>query len=157
MSLKAWTNISGTTAPSFTIGKGGATIHQGTTVPDPAVGSTGDLYVRHGSSAGLFQKEAGGWKATNSSFVRQQVGRGSTTAINDVATYVAVIAGTTGTTTLSLPTGQIGKQITIKDEVGAGSVLILGVIDGVTNYTISAAKGSVTLLWAGAWMIVRQA
>lgn len=157
MSLKAWTNISGTTSPNFTIGKDGATIHHGTDLPDSSLGDLGDLYVRHGASAGLFQKESEGWKVTTSNFSRQQVERGSAADIEDTATYVGVVTGGSGTTTLTLPTGLTGKKITIKDEAGFGAIQIMGPIDGLSSYTISSAKGSVTLLWAGSWLVIREA
>lgn len=157
MTLKAWTNISGTTAPSFTIGKDGVTIHNGTASPDASLGVAGDLYVRHGASTGLFQKEDSGWKVTNFSFIRQEVARGSSAQISDLTTYLAVIAGGSGTTNLVLPTGLTGKQITIKDEAGFGAVEISGAtVDGAASYTISQAKGSVTLVWvSGGWRIIR--
>ncbi len=156
MALKAWTNISGTTAPGFTIGKDGATIHNGTTAPASNLGNLGDLYVRSGPSAGLFQKEAGGWKSTNSNFVRQEIARGSSALVSDAATYVAIISGPAGTTTLTLGAGSLGREVTIKDEIGTGSIVILGDIDGLAQYDISAPRGSVTLLWADHWMVVRQ-
>ena len=134
------------------------TIHKGTTAPAADLGEAGDLYVRHGAAAGLFQKETSGWKAMNSNFIRQEAARGSTAQISDVATYVAVIAGGTGTTTLVLPVGLTGKQITIKDEAGFGAIQIGGAtVDGAASYTITQAKGSVTLIWvSGDWRIIRQ-
>lgn len=55
-------NLKSTTNPSFGIGKRGVTIYQGTALPDVAVGLDGDVYVRSGTSAELYQKVSGAWK-----------------------------------------------------------------------------------------------
>ena len=55
--------LAGTTASTFQVGKGGPTLFQGSSDPSilglPAV--NGDLYVRTGVSAGLYQYVSGTW------------------------------------------------------------------------------------------------
>jgi hypothetical protein len=55
-------NIKGTLNGSFTIGKKGSTIHQGTAVPSSALGTSGDLYLRRNGTASLtYIKQGTNW------------------------------------------------------------------------------------------------
>ena len=56
-------NLKGTSSPSFTIGKRGATVYQGTAAPNSGDGAVGDIYVRTGSNSSLYQKTSLGWNA----------------------------------------------------------------------------------------------
>lgn len=58
-------NMKGTSFPSFTIGKKGSVIFQGTAAPTSAIGADGDLYIQHGGTGSqkLFQRLAGNWNA----------------------------------------------------------------------------------------------
>lgn len=61
-------NFKGSSNPSFTIGKGGATLFQGSGVPDNADGIAGDLYIQaNGNDSNLYQKQGGLWALINSS------------------------------------------------------------------------------------------
>lgn len=161
--MTVWNNLGGTTAPNFTIGKNGATLHQGTTAPSNATGKDGDIYVRTGASPGLFQKRSGAWvSVSEDTFSRQAIINGATGTINDLATYVGVTGPwSAGASILTLPSGFAGKQLTVKDESGqaeAHPITITGAtIDGQPSYVISVNYGSVTLSHSGtAWFVVRK-
>ena len=155
MTRKVWTNIDGTSSSSFSVGLDGVTFYQGDTTPAPNLGEIGDVYILRSNSPNLLQKGAGGWVEIEGRFLRQTVARGSTAAIGNVATYIGITAGS-GNTTLTLPPHWMGKQITIKNETSAGATTISGAsIDGQASYVINQSYGSVTLVWAGEWSVVR--
>lgn len=165
MTLKVWSNLSGTTAPDFSIGKGGPAIHQGTSAPSNAVGADGDVYIRSGSGAAVYQKDSGSWRALNDTFVRQTIAAGSASAtINDQSSYVGIVTGANAVTSVVLPVGVMGKKVTIKDEVGIAASKNITIstnggsstIDGQSTYVISTNYGSVTLAWTDAWYVVRK-
>lgn len=160
--MATFSNLSGTTSPSFKIGKGGVTIHQGTAAPDSGDGLDGDLYIRTGSSSAIYQKIDGTWTTTNDVFIRQQVAMGATA--NATGTYVAVVAGQAANTNVTLHAGSLGQKITIKDEVGNAAVRAITIssltgetIDGSSSYTIASNYGSVTLNHIGSsWIVIRR-
>lgn len=51
----------GTSFPSFTIGKKGATVLQGIVAPLQTDGKEGDIYIQNGGTPALWQKVAGVW------------------------------------------------------------------------------------------------
>lgn len=53
-------NLAGTSAPSFKLGKNGPTIFQGTASPTSSA-SEGDLYIQTGSTPAFFQFISGSW------------------------------------------------------------------------------------------------
>jgi hypothetical protein len=160
---KIWNNLSGTTASSFSIGKNGVTLYQGTTAPDNGDGTNGDVYLRTGSSAGIYQKISGSWAMVNDVFLRQSVNIGNSATISDATTYMAVVGSwTTGSTVLTLPSGTPGKQFVVKDESGVAAshniTISGGTIDGANSCVISNNYGSVTLSFNGSsWFAIRKA
>lgn len=61
-------NFKGSSNPSFTIGKAGATLFQGSAAPDNANGVAGDLYIQaNGANSNLYQKQGTTWALINSS------------------------------------------------------------------------------------------
>lgn len=54
-------NLKGTSYPSFTIGKQGVAVLQGTVDPLVGQGVNGDLYLQAGATPALWQKVAGAW------------------------------------------------------------------------------------------------
>lgn len=154
--MKVWSNIDGTTSPSFGIGIGGATIHQGENTPDDSLGASGDVYIRKGDNPALFQKDGSNWRLSSEKFVRQTVVQGTTTQISDTATYVAVTAAS-GTTTLLLPTPYSGKKLIIKNETGGvAAINITGASINGTTLTLNDAHACVTLMWVEEWSIIRR-
>lgn len=156
---KVWFNLSGTTAETFSISKSGPTLMQGDAMPDNSEGSDGDLYMRTGASSGFYQRVSGVWQSlVPTSFVRQEISRGSTDTVDNITTYVAVISGSTSATTINLPTGVEGMQIIFKDETGtAQNYNILIKETGTTKYTINTGYGSVTLVYTdSSWFVVRK-
>jgi hypothetical protein len=63
---------------------------------------------------------------------------------------------------VTLPVGTLGRELTIKDGLGLATVLLpititpaAGTIDGAATATITAAYGSVTLVYNGTqWLII---
>lgn len=156
---KVWLNLSGTTAETFSLGKNGVTVHHGTDTPINAVGEDGDLYIQTGSSPGFFQRSEGIWKSlVPSSFRRQQVPSGSTGTVSSSTTYVAIVFGSAAVTTVNLPSGVEGMQITVKDEVGLAQNYNVLVKNGATTvYTIASGYGAVSLIYTnGAWYSFRK-
>lgn len=157
-------NIDGTTAQKFKIGKRGPTIRQGTDDPNTAKipGGNGDLYVRIGDTPRLYQFHTDGWTdlTTPTSFARSTATTGAH-VIPSSADYVAVNY-TGGPCTLILPTGVEGKRIVIKDQSGQASknnISVQGLngetIDSKSSVIIGIDFGSITVLYAdAAWHII---
>lgn len=159
MAYKVWTNHTGTTSETFTIGKGGATIHHGDGVPAGDLGTDGDLYIRHGESSGFYQRVDGAWKAITIGFIRQEVQQGDDSAILADASYVALVDGEAAATGLTLPEVVPGTTIVVKDETGTAGTYPITIggapVDGQENYVVSTNYGSVTLAFFTSWMVVR--
>ncbi len=83
-------NFKGTSYPSFKIGKNGALILQGTSVPNPATGTGGEVYIRHGGTPGIFQKIGTTWVELG------QAGSGVFGPNTSINNNIAVFDGTTG-------------------------------------------------------------
>lgn len=63
MNLKDFA-VRGTIYPSFQLGIGGPTLHQGTSAPNPGDGIDGDVFfIVNGPSSGILQKSGGVWGA----------------------------------------------------------------------------------------------
>lgn len=156
---KVWLNLSGTTAETFSLGKGGPTVYHGTGTPINATGEDGDIYIQTGASPGFFQRSGGIWRSlVPSTFRRQQITSGSTGNINGSTTYAAIVFGTANPTTVNLPTGVEGMQITIKDEVGLAQNYNVVIKNGPTTvYTINSGYGAVSVIYTnGAWYTFRK-
>lgn len=173
-------NAAGTTSSTFRIGKSGPTIFQGASTPSNTDGANGDLYIRTGSAARIFQKRSGTWSVPEpTAFSREEVVAGQTVSISSLTTYVAIINAITvdstairvdstaetvdmdsGDTALSLPAGVEGMQITVKDEGGVATanpvtVIADDTIDGAESYVLDTAFAAVTFVYTGgAWWLV---
>lgn len=166
MTVNVKSNLSGTTAASFGIGKGGLTIYQGTTNPNTAglAGVSGDLYVLRGSYPQLWQYNVNTWSVVaDSSPARQAFSRTTFTT----ATYTALMTDyyigarySGGSATITLPIGVANKTFIIKDELGVASNNPITVtaasgqtIDGQTSVLIDTAYSSLTLNFGDQWYI----
>ena len=153
-------NIDGTTAPRFQIGKGGPTIRQGSDDPSTLnlVGKDGDLYVRTGVSPRLYQLAGSVWVDTSSDLRVRRTITNASDAINDYDTYVGIRVG--GDVNLTLPVGRPGLKVVIKDEVGRDDqhhIVIWAIgsdtIDGAVLHTLENHE-AVTLFFGSEWHII---
>lgn len=157
-------NSDGTTAPQFSIGIGGPTIRQGTSSPASSLGVDGDIFLQTGSSPSQYQKVGGVWVPVqlNPTFVRTTSPKGVTAIIPSDSDYHGVTTGTTGTTNLTLPAGQQGKELIIKDETGTANLISIypggtDQVEGGSSYAINALYGTITLIFhSGSWRLIRQ-
>lgn len=86
-------NAKGTSYPSFSIGKGGATLYQGTSAPDNADGIAGDIYFYiNGSSSVVYIKQGSVWTGVGSGSGSGNVTGPVSSTNNAIPTY----NGTTG-------------------------------------------------------------
>jgi len=86
-------NAKGSSYPSFTIGKEGVTLYQGTSVPSNSNGQAGDFYFYvNGSSSNVYQKQGSTWEPVTSGG-----GSGNVTGpLVSTDTAIARYNGTTG-------------------------------------------------------------
>lgn len=154
-------SIKGTTYPTFMIGKSGPTVFQGTGLPSGS-GNDGDVYIRVGGTAKIYQQVLGNWtpldskqKAIISKSIDYQVTQSDQIILVNTSDGARTITlGNTAT----LP----GNIITIKDSgglAGTYAITIVGqnsqTIDGQTSYVISSNYGKVQLVSDGAnWFVV---
>jgi len=123
-------NLKGTSFPSFKIGKGGVTIHQGTTDPTPALGANGDMYFQSGANSAQWQKIAGAWAKVGSSTSKIFTSNTSVDT-NEVTGEVTVNAA--------------GKRVLdIKSDVSAVGGEKLSVSNGNANVVLSTSDSSTT-------------
>lgn len=155
------TNVNGTTADDFRIGKRGPTIRQGTTDPNlPSVraGVSGDLYVRTGNAPRLYQFDTAKWIDISSDLRMRRVVEDASALIDIDDTYVGVRY--VGDCALTLPQGREGLKIVVKDEVGreANGTITVSVsgtdtIDAQTSVTLYS-RDSLTLFYGAEWHII---
>lgn len=172
----------GTTEATFRLGLVGPRLHHGETVPDDVLGENGDLYVRTGSSPGLYSRLAGSWKSLREeeTFVNAPVARGEILTVDPSATLVTVFRNpytidtidmtidttvetidsqpTNLHTTVVLPTGVEGQTLTIKDVSGlyeAFEIRVTGWVDDAVQASMTAISSKMELLFSGgSWRIV---
>jgi hypothetical protein len=158
-------NISGTLADRFKIGKGGPTIRQGDEAPSNLIGGDGDLFLVKAATSDIFFKD-GSWISllSDGPYARQEIARGVDDAIEPETTYVAIISGSGSPSTITLPTGVNAMEITIKDELGSAAtypVEILSasgdLIENEIGLSLASNYGSVTLSFRdGNWYVTRR-
>jgi hypothetical protein len=154
-------NLKGTSNPSFTIGKRGATVYQGGGSPTSGDGTNGDLYIDK-TNFKLYQKVTGTWSkiATSLKTVSTKTSAYSTTPDDDI-----ILANSTSapfTITLSSNTVESGRSITIKDMGGVSKTNNITVategaelIDGQATYTINNNWQSITFITDGTnWYVI---
>lgn len=150
------TNVAGTTYGSFSIGKRGPTIYQGTESPSSGIGSTGDVYINNGSIAELYIKKVDGWT---------RITKNPTSSISSdyfalPTDDVLIVNTTSGNVSVMMPSPNPYTNLTIKKaDSSSNHVEILPyaseTIDGASNYTITASYGSITLVSDGTnWFII---
>lgn len=155
-------NISGTMAGQFSIGKNGPTIFQGTANPNIAnqIGAVGDLYVQLGATPTLYQFRSTSWiDITGEIFSRTAVTQ-ATYAAQPSDFYLGVtVAGAN----ITLPPGTFGKKIIVKDEIGGatGSTPIViqpngtDTIDGMGAVVVTQARTALTFVFTnGRWVML---
>lgn len=121
-------NMKGTLFPSFSIGKKGTTILQGTAVPTGALGADGDLYIQHGATGvqqKLFQRLAGTWSAFQYNSVRlDQLNALTPTANSFVGTDAqGLVIRNVNQTRATLG---LGTAASLDAGIAAGNVPVLG-------------------------------
>ncbi len=173
--------VTGTTQESFQLGLSGPTIRGGGDTPLDVLGADGDLFVRVGSSPGLYGRMAGSWRLLREeeAFVRQTVARGETLAVTGArlvtvyrnpytidtidmtidTTFTTIDAGPTHEfTTVVLPTGVEGQSLTIKDVSGrhtAFEIRVTGQIDNASQHSMAAIGSKLELVYSsGYWRVV---
>lgn len=154
-------NIVGTVANAFSIGKSGPTIRQGSEDPNVALpaGTAGDLYVRVGTTPRLYQFRLGSWLEATDPWVRTVVSTSSYTIQAD--DHYIGCRYTGGILTLTLPTGVANKRYTIKDELGTSSTNLIRIyaangqtIDGAASTAINVNYSSISLIYGAEWHII---
>ncbi|RYF18865.1 MAG: hypothetical protein EOO77_10745 [Oxalobacteraceae bacterium] len=154
-------NIAGTMASTFSIGKRGPTIFQGIDNPNIAnqIGLNGDLYVQIGTTPTLYQFRVTTWvDVTGEVFSRTPV-LGSYAATN--SDFYLGMRGS-GPCTVQLPAGQFGKKFIIKDEIGQVSpnspitIQASGqeTIDGSSTIRMDTPRSSLTMVYGVEWHII---
>lgn len=154
-------NIAGTVASTFSIGKSGPTIRQGSEDPNVALpgGTAGDLYVRVGNTPRLYQFRLGSWLEASDPWVRTPVSTSSYTLRAD--DHYIGCRYTGGILTLTLPPGVPNKRYVIKDELGTSSTNLIRVltsnnekIDGLSSTAINVNYSSISLVFGAEWHII---
>lgn len=159
MGLSVFQRLAGTIMPYFRIGQVGPTIRQGTDNPDAAsvTGSNGDIYICYGTKPGVYQMSSSVWlEQSNMTLNRTKITISEFTVTNQQY-YLGV--NRDGIVTIYLPPGVENKSFVFKDEGGYASVeksiTIVPhgseTIDGANVYVITAARGSVTLVFGEGW------
>lgn len=176
-------NIGGTVSNSFTVGRGGATFHQGTTAPDSSIGENGDLYIRRGDDPTLYWKVLDTWlnlDDNTASFTRGTVtaGTNGTVSLTSVigiirsqytidniditvdSWIVRVDATPLDTTYLVLPDSIEGRAVIIKDETGRPDLREVrvshpGLIDGAPYLSMTTEHAFIEMIFTnGAWRVL---
>lgn len=161
MNMTVRSNIAGTMADNFSIGKRGPTIFQGKSNPNIANqnGLNGDLYVQVGQTPTLYQFRVSNWvDVTGEVFHRTPVVSPSYLAL-DTDFYLGLRLAPC---VVQLPQGTFGKKYIIKDETGSASpstpITIQAdsgqTIDGQSTMAIEVARASVTLVYGVEWHII---
>lgn len=164
-SKDVYQKIAGTLHPAFTVGANGPAIRQGTTPPTSETpGGDGDLYITFGSQPGFYQLINGGWVEISNQNQPTTLSRTSISTSSYTAQNTEYYLGVNynGAVSLTLPQGTNGKTFVIKDEGGNASSTNTITINphtddtiegGNTSFVISAARGSVTLVFGTEWHI----
>lgn len=162
MSLSVFQKLAGTILSTFRIGKSGPTIQQGPANPGDSqiVGNEGDMYIRVGSSPGVFQLITGVWRELgNLSLKRTFV---TSASFNATMQHHYLGVNRNGSVELQLPPGVEEKSFVIKDESGRASqnnvITIVpefgDTIDGQSSYQIDAPYGSITMVYGDGWHVI---
>lgn len=167
MAINIKTNVTGTTAASFGIGKGGITVYQGPVDPNTAglTAMSGDLYVLKGQFPQLFQYNINTWSViADASPSRQPFSRTTFTTETYTAAPTDYYIGAryySGPATVVLPRGVQNKTYIIKDELGLASNYPITIqsalgqtIDGQNSITIDTSFSSVTIVFGDEWHII---
>lgn len=132
-------NISGTMAGQFSIGKNGPTIHQGTDDPNAAQmsGALGDLYVKLGQTPTLYQFRSSKWIDLDPNVVAASLTYRQTFTASDLGTSgVLVIQHNLGE---DFPIVQIynnNREVIVPDQiVGDDSNSVMIALDSYGNIT----------------------
>jgi hypothetical protein len=154
-------NIAGTMADNFSIGKRGPTIFQGKSNPNISnqIGLNGDLYVQVGQTPTLYQFRVSNWvDLTGEVFHRTPVSASNYNAL-DSDFYLGLRQAPC---VVQLPQGTFGKKYIIKDEIAAASsstpiTIQAGsgqTIDGNSSMVLEVARSSVTLVYGVEWHVI---
>ncbi len=162
MGLSVFQRLAGTILPYFRIGQIGPTIYSGTGNPgdDDVSGNNGDIFIRYGSTPGLFQMYNDVWREQGDLSLQRSLVQSATFNATNQNYYIGV--NRNGTVDLFLPAGLSGKSFVIKDEGGfASNILPITIIpqegetiEGQSTYTIEAPRGSLTLVFGGEWHVI---
>ena len=151
-------NSSGTSHDSFSIGKRGITVFQSFTNATIDAPSIGDLHVNKlDGCCEVFT--AAGWIELEKKKIIQQVNGDYYEAL-PTSGYIG--CSYVGSSTIIMPFGISGMEITIKDQTGLCNpkkpiVIMAGgteLIDGETMYQLTAPYSKVTLIYNNGWYAI---
>lgn len=122
-------NMKGTSFSTFTIGKKGATLHQGTDAPVSGLGDDGDIYVQRGATSALWQKVSSTWEVIGTESAKIFTGTTSvdtnevadTITINVVGNRIIDVqsgVSSVGGEKLSIASGNANITLSVTDTVG---------------------------------------
>ena len=163
-------NAQGTSSNSFSIGKRGVVIYQGSITPTNSLGNNGDVYIKKGTNCNILIKNEGEWVAIG------DISQAPYPSVTSISTSQTIdFSGPEGfclvdttdasvTVTLSNNLNVAGKRVTIKDSSGTTSSLFRNItvategaalIDGDSTVTINSNYSSITLISDGTnWHII---
>ena len=123
-------NMKGTSFPSFTIGKQGITLLQGTVAPIVDQGVNGDMYFQNGTTPALWQKRAGAWAQIGSFSAKISSGTTSVDTAEVAETITLNVKGKRIVNVESIANSANGEHVTIRN--GESSV----------NFVVSDSAGT---------------
>ncbi len=121
-------NMKGTSFPSFTIGKKGVTIYQGSVAPANSVGVDGDMFFQSGAESTIWQKAAGAWSRLGS-YNTRIFNEDTSVATDEVIDSVTVNVNAK-------------RIIDVKDTADSVGGEKLGISNGISSVVLSTADTS---------------
>lgn len=164
-------NAQGTSSSSFSIGKRGVVIYQGSVTPSDTLGNDGDVFIKRGSQCNILIKNEGAWVAVGEIAANTpqypyvaSISADQTADFAEAEGFFMVDASASSVVlTLSSNIVVGGKKLTIKDSAGVTSSQSSSItiqtqnselIDGQSSITIGANYSSISLISDGSnWYI----
>lgn len=163
-------NAKGTSSSSFSIGKRGVVIYQGSVTPSDTLGNDGDVFIKRGSQCNILIKNESTWvavgeiTASTPQYPYLSTISSDTTVDFSESEGVLLVDSSSNNVVVTLSSNILtsGKRITIKDSSGTSSSNSITIqtessqlIDGQSSITIGANYSAITMICDGSnWFII---
>ena len=134
-------NYRGSLYPSFSIGKSGITIYQGTSAPSIGTGNSGDFYLQQNGTLSLsYVKQGTAWVSN----ITQIVASGDVSGTGNAT--ITLTLGTTGVTAGTYGGGTNFPQIVVdsKGRITSGTTVALGSMAGQNSNSVTITGGTIS-------------